>query len=89
MQKPAGLAQHLQRAVRGVDETLVPRWVSYLFALLSLALVPGIARVFASAPPLHLAMHWRLAWGGFDVALAALLAVLGWRSSAARPWPKY
>jgi hypothetical protein len=77
MQKRAGMAQHLQRAARGVDETLVPRWVSYLFALLSLALVPGIARVFASAPPLHLAMHWRLAWGGFDVALAALLAGTG------------
>jgi hypothetical protein len=60
-----------------VEETLVPRWVPYLFAVLSLALAPGIARVFASAPPLHLAMHWRLAWGGFDVALAALLAATG------------
>src|SRR5208337_368544 len=62
-----------QRTAR-VDETLVPRWVPYLFAVLSLALVPGIARVFASAAPLHLVTHWRLAWGGFDMALAALLA---------------
>jgi hypothetical protein len=60
-----------------VDETLVPRWVPYLFAALSLALVPGIARVFASAAPLHLVAHWRLAWGGFDMALAALLAATG------------
>ena len=73
----AGLAPHLQRTARGVDETLVPPWVPWLFAVLSLALAPGIARVFASAPPLHLAMHWRLAWGGFDVALAALLAATG------------
>jgi hypothetical protein len=51
--------------------------VPYFFAILSLALAPGIARVFATAPPLHLAMHWRLAWGGFDVALAALLAATG------------
>jgi len=36
-----------------------------------------VLRVFASAPPLHLAMHWRLAWGGFDVALAVLLAATG------------
>ena len=77
MPKRAGLAQHLRRAARGVEETLVPRWVPYLFAVFSLALAPGIARVFASAPPLHLAMHWRLAWGGFDVALAALLAATG------------
>jgi hypothetical protein len=48
-----------------------------LFAVLSLALAPAIARVFASAPPLHLAMHWGLAWGGFDVALATLLAATG------------
>ena len=60
-----------------MDETLVPRWVPYLFAALSLALVPGIARVFASAAPLHLVAHWRLAWGGFDMALAALLAATG------------
>jgi len=66
-----------QRTAGGVDETLVPRWVPYLFAVLSLALVPGIARVFASAAPLHLVTHWRLAWGGFDVALAALLAATG------------
>jgi hypothetical protein len=60
----AGLTPHLQRTARGVDETLVPRWVPWLFAVRSLALAPGIARVFASAPPLHRAMHWRLAWGG-------------------------
>jgi len=66
-----------RRTARGVDEILVPRWVPYLFAVLSLALVPGIARVFASAPPLHLVAHWRLAWGGFDVALAVLLAATG------------
>ena len=73
----AGRAPHLHRTARSAEETLVPRWVPYLFAVLSLALAPGIARVFASAPPLHLAMHWRLAWGGFDVALAVLLAATG------------
>jgi len=77
MPKRAGLAQHLRRAAGGAEETLVPRWVPYLFAVLSLALAPGIAHVFASAPPLHLATHWRLAWGGFDVALAVLLAATG------------
>jgi hypothetical protein len=42
---------HPQRTAR-VGETLVPRWVPYTFAGLSLALIPGIARVSASAPPL-------------------------------------
>jgi hypothetical protein len=55
----------------------VPRWVPYLFAVLSVALVLGTARVFVSAPPLHLAEHWRLAWGGFDLGLAGLLTATG------------
>jgi len=66
-----------QRTAGGANETLVPRWVPYLFVVLSFALVPGVARVFAAAAPLHLVSHWRLAWGGFDVALAALLAATG------------
>jgi len=77
MHRRVGLGPHRERTARGGDERLVPRWVPYLFAMLSLALAAGIARVFASAPPLHLAVHWRLAWGGFDVALAALLAATG------------
>ena len=84
-QRRAGRALYRRRTARGVEETLVPRWVPCLFAVLSLALAASIARVFASAPPLHLAMHWRLAWGGFDVALAAVLAATGlalWRRSA-------
>ena len=55
----------------------MPRWVPVLFAVLSVALAAGIVRRFASAPPLHLAVHWRLAWGGFDVGIAALLAATG------------
>ncbi len=69
---PAG-----RRPARDGAETLIPRWVPYLFAALSLVLTAGIVRVFGSAPPLHLAVHWRLAWGGFDLGLAGLLAVTG------------
>ncbi len=74
-----GQDQSKQRwpAGRGSDQTLVPRWVPYFFAGLAIAVAPGIAHVFASAPPLHLAEHWRLAWGGFDMALAGLLAATG------------
>lgn len=60
-----------------MGEALVPRWVPWLFAVLSVVLIPGTVRVFVAAPPLHLAQHWRLAWGGFDVGLACLLAATG------------
>ena len=75
-----------------MDETLVPRWVPYTFALLGLALIPGIARVSASAPPLHLVTHWRLAWGGFDVVGVAGLRLAGSVPSgpaSAAPSPKF
>lgn len=66
-----------QRRRPAAGESLVPRWVPWLFATLSAALVPGIVRVATSAPPLRLAEHWRLAWGGFDVGLAFFLAATG------------
>ena len=50
MRRRAGLAPALQQAAHDGDEILVPRWVPYLFAVLSLALAAGIARVFATAP---------------------------------------
>lgn len=55
----------------------VPRWVAYLFAVLAIMLVPATVRVVFVAPPLLLAAHWRLAWGGFDVGLAVMLAATG------------
>lgn len=55
----------------------VPRWVPALFAGLSVALVPGIARLFVSSSAPHLTMHWRLAWTGFDFMLAGMLVTTG------------
>lgn len=57
--------------------SLTPRWVPVLFAALSIALLPGITRLFTTAAPPHLAWHWRLAWSGFDLALAGLLTATG------------
>lgn len=58
-------------------ENRVPRWIAYLFASLAVILVPAAARVIADAPPLLRAANWRLAWGGFDVGLAIMLAATG------------
>ncbi len=55
----------------------VPRWIAYLFAALAIVLVPAVIRVIADAPPLLRAANWRLAWGGFDVGLAVMLAATG------------
>src|SRR6266478_9060215 len=47
-----------------------------------LLLVPWIAQLATTLPDHHSAHQWRLAWSGFDVALAlafAFTAFAGWR----------
>ena len=63
-----------------------PRWVVPLFGLAALVLVPWVILLVAELPSAHRAVHWDLAWAGFDVALAVLLltvALAAWRRS---PW---
>ena len=52
----------------------VPPWVGSAFLVLAVGLLPWIAWLFISLPDEATAAHWRLAWGGFDVGLAAALA---------------
>jgi hypothetical protein len=62
------------------------RWVVPLFALGALVLVPWVAFLVVELPATHRADHWDVAWAGFDVVLALLLAtvaVTAWRRS---PW---
>ena len=62
--------------VAAVDEprrALVPRWVTALLGSVALFLVPWTLWLTYSLPTRHVAHHWRLAWVGFDVALAAVL----------------
>ena len=63
-----------------------PRWVVPLFALAALFLVPWVLVLLDVLPSKHPAVHWDIAWAGFDVALALLLlsvALAAWRRS---PW---
>lgn len=63
-----------------------PRWVAPLFAFLGVCLVPWTVWIAYELPQRHLARHWDVAWGGFDVMLALLLfavALAAWRRS---PW---
>jgi hypothetical protein len=63
-----------------------PRWIPPLFLLGAVVLVPWVILLIWLLPSTHRSAHWDVAWGGFDVALAALLltvAVATWRRS---PW---
>jgi hypothetical protein len=59
---------------RGDGSTLVPPWVAPTFLVCALVLSVWSTLLFATLPRRYGADHWRLAWGGFDVALAVALA---------------
>ena len=48
-------------------------WLLLLLGVVVLALLPWTAYVTATLPGRHVAHHWALAWGGFDVFEAAAL----------------
>jgi hypothetical protein len=52
----------------------VRKWLLLLLGIVVLALLPWTAFVTATLPGQHVAHHWALAWGGFDVFEAAALA---------------
>lgn len=62
------------------------RWVAPAYALFAAVLVPWTGWLVTVLPTHHLALHWRIAWAGFDVGLAAALlgtAIAAYRRS---PW---
>jgi hypothetical protein len=68
----------LERLRRADDRTpAVPFWVGPAFLAVALLLLPWIGWLFISLPDQATAAHWRLAWGGFDVALAGALTATG------------
>lgn len=44
----------------------------------AIALVPWAAYLAYSLPSTHTAVHWKLAWTGFDLALAGSFAATAW-----------
>jgi hypothetical protein len=62
----------------------VRRWVPPLLALIALGLVPWAIWLTTVLPSHETAPRWDLAWGGFDLLLAAAVlatAVAAWRAS--------
>jgi hypothetical protein len=57
----------------GRGRWLVPPWIAPAFILCALILVPWAAFLIVTLPRNYTANHWRVAWGGFDIALGAAL----------------
>jgi hypothetical protein len=70
-----GVAQLLRPFRPPREGRVVPRWVPAAFLALSTLLVPWVIVLVLTLPDDYTAAHWRLAWGGFDIALAGALFV--------------
>jgi len=57
--------------------TVAPRWIGPAFVAMALVLLPWIIWLLYTLPSTEIANNWELAWGGYDVALAAALAWTG------------
>jgi hypothetical protein len=49
------------------------------------ALIPWTAFLAVTLPRHYVASHWRLAWVGFDIALAICLGLTAWRAHRRQP----
>jgi hypothetical protein len=60
-------------------------WLMLLLALVVVGLLPWTAYLSTSLPGEHVTHHWDLAWAGFDLFEAALLAAT--LLALIRRWP--
>ena len=61
-------------------------WLMLLLALVVVGLIPWTAYLSTSLPGEHVTHHWDLAWAGFDLFEAALLAATLLALIRKRPW---
>ena len=84
----ASLEQRAEEAMERVErrlgldpepdrESIVPRWIAVGFVVFTIGLIPWTIFLFVALPDDHLAQHWWLAWGGFDVGLGLSLGLTG------------
>jgi hypothetical protein len=70
----------------GLMRTRALDWVGVLFAAAALILVPWVVFLVHALPSDHRSAHWDVAWGGFDTALALLLAGVAVAALRRSPW---
>lgn len=63
-----------------------PRWVAPVFAVLGCATVPWTVYLSVTLPLHARTHHYRLAWVGFDVLLAAMLLATAYAAWRGRPF---
>jgi hypothetical protein len=56
----------------------VPRWTGPTFLFLAALTVPWAVELWLTLPYRDVSAHYRLAWVGFDIMLAVVLARTGW-----------
>jgi hypothetical protein len=57
------------------------RWGPSILGAVAVALVPWTLWLTLTLPREHLTHHWRLAWVGFDIVLAVVLAVTAYAAA--------
>jgi hypothetical protein len=62
------------------------RWVTPLFTLVAVGLLPWTLYLTFTLPSRHVTSHYDLAWVGFDIALAAAFAGTAWAAMRAPGW---
>ena len=62
------------------------RWVTPLFTLVAVGLVPWTLYLTLALPSRHVTTHYDLAWVGFDIALAGAFAGTAWAAVRSPGW---
>ena len=64
----------------------LPRWVTPLFTLAAVVLLPWTLWLTFTLPSRFVTRHYDLAWVGFDIALAAAFAATSWAAWRSPRW---
>ncbi len=64
----------------------VPRWVTPLFTLVAVGLLPWTLYLTFTLPSRHVTTHYDLAWVGFDIGLAAAFGGTAWAALRSPTW---
>jgi hypothetical protein len=68
------------------EPRLFPRWLTVVFSLMAVLLVPWTLWLTFSLPTRHVTRHYDVAWVGFDIALAGAFAATAYAAVRATPW---